>query len=170
MVLRIEYILLIAFAILFWVIAIEEPKSIEATESNCTKEVFFKNFSLIELTPTGVENHLSSSSAIKYSNRFEFEDINITYKNSHHLFAHKGSYEKDKVYLEDNVSLTRDDGLSFMTYDLRYSIKDKVAYTNRGFVMEVNESQIRGQQLHYDLALKKISADKIEASITVESP
>jgi len=165
MVLRIEYILILALAIITIFIIIEKPNSVKAIESNSSKEIYFKNFSLLEIDEKGIENQLIAKEATKDKNSFYLIDINITHKKIHNLLAKKAVYIKDFIYLEDDVWLKRDDGFSFWTNDLNYRIKDKIAYTNRGFIIDMNESKIYGKKLHYNLNTKKISAQNIKASI-----
>ncbi len=165
MALRIEYILLLALGVIAIFIFTKKPNSIKAIEANSSKEIYFKNFSLLEIDKNGIENQLIAKEAIKDKNSFYLMDINITHKKIHNLLAKKAVYIKDFIYLEGNVWLTRDDGFSFWTNDLNYRIKDKIAYTNRGFTIDMNESKISGNNLYYNLNTKKISAKDINASI-----
>jgi len=169
MVLRAEYILLISLAILFGFIITQKPNSVMAIEANSTKEVYFKNFSLIELTQTGVENQLISSEAIKYKKGFHFKDINITYRNSHYLLAKKALYRENFIYLEDNISLRRNDGLFFKSDNLEYSLKEKVLRSNSDFKLDINGSIVQGNNLYYNLDTKRLTAQNIMAFINIES-
>jgi LPS export ABC transporter protein LptC len=165
MVIRVEYILIISLAILFAFVMMENPKSLKAVESNSSKEVYFKNLSLIDLNERGIENQLVSSSVMKYSESFEFENVNIIYKKTHTVSAQKATYKDGFIYLEDNISLRRDDGFSFVTDDLRYSIDEKIASTDSPFRLDMNGSRVFGKKLYYNLDKEVISADKINASI-----
>ncbi len=165
MALRIEYILILALIIITIFIFTEKPNNIKAIESNSSKEIYFKKFSLLEIDENGVENQLVASEATKDKNSFYLIDINITHKKIHTLLAKKAVYIKNFIYLEGNVWLKRDDGFSFWTNDLNYRIKDKIAYTNRGFIIDMNKSKISGKELYYNLNTENISAKEINASI-----
>ncbi|NEW60254.1 LPS export ABC transporter periplasmic protein LptC [Sulfurovum sp. bin170] len=165
MVLRVEYILVVSLVILFGFIFMEQPNDVKAIESNSSKELYFKNLSLIDLSEKGIENRLVSSSVIKDGDSFEFEDIDITYKQTHRILAKKAIYRDDFVYLEDNISLRRDDGFSFVTDDLKYSMEEKIASTDSHFRLDMNGSRVSGEKLYYNLDREEVSADRIDASI-----
>jgi len=165
MALRIEYILLLSLAILTIFIFIEKPTNIKAIKSNSSKEVYFKNFSLLELDENGVKNQLIASEATKDKNSFYLIDINITHNKTHKLLAKKAKYIKDFIYLEDNVWLKRDDGFKFWTNSLKYKIKEKIAYTDRNFIINIHTNHISGKELYYNLNTKIVSAKDINASI-----
>ncbi|SFV64811.1 hypothetical protein MNB_SV-12-130 [hydrothermal vent metagenome] len=165
MVLRIEYILVVSLAILFGFIFMKQPNSVKAIESNSSKELYFKNLSLIDLNENGVENQLVASSVIKDGDSFGLEDVDITYKQTQRILAKKAIYRDDFVYLEDNISLKRDDGFSFIADDLKYSMKKKVATTNSHFRLDTNGSRISGKKLYYNLDREEVSADGIDATI-----
>jgi LPS export ABC transporter protein LptC len=165
MALRIEYILLLSLIILSIFIFTEKPKSVKAIESNSSKEIYFKNFSLLEIDKSGIKNQLVAQEATKDKNSFYLVDINITHQKHHNLMAKKAVYVKDFIYLKGDVLLKRSDGFSFLTNDLNYRIKDKIAYTNKGFVMDINRSKISGRDLKYNLNTKDISAKRINALI-----
>ncbi|MCH9740130.1 MAG: LPS export ABC transporter periplasmic protein LptC [Epsilonproteobacteria bacterium] len=168
MVLRIEYVLLLAVALVFGVLLFQKPSDISAIESNSSKELTFKNFSLIEVTETGVSNQLVSSQAVKYKSHFELDDINISYQKNHHLLAKKAIYRDDFIYLNDDIILKRDDGIAFTTQKLEYSLKDKNIHTTNEFQIDINESSVKGENLRYDFKQKSVSADKIHAKIVFE--
>ena len=143
-------------------------KSILPIESNLSTELLFQNFSLVEMDEEGVKNQLNSSLAIKDKAYFKLNDINITYQKEHHLLAKNALYREDFVYLKDEVSLERTDGLRFTAHDLTYSIKEGSLHAKRGFTMDINKSHLVGENLHYNLKLKSFSADKIRAKIILE--
>ena len=168
MVLRVESILIIGIGLVFALLLFQDESSVDAVESNSSKELSFNNFSLIEITPKGVENRLSAKEAIKYTTHFELQEINITYKNTQHLLAAKATYQDDFIYLDQSVLFKRDDGLVFRTEKLEYSIKSKKLYADESFYIDINGSRIAGKNLQYDLDDKNISAQKIRATIYLE--
>lgn len=163
--LRIEYILLVSLAVLFGFIFMEQPNDIEPIDSNLSRELYFKNLSLIDLSENGIDNQLLASSIIKYKDSFEFEDINATYKKTHTVLAKKAVYRDDIIYLENNISLKRGNEFSFETNSLKYSIDDKIAHTDSSFILDINGSRVIGEKLYYNLESEKVSADSIKATI-----
>ena len=165
MALRVEYILILSIMVVGLFIFIEKPRSIKLIESNSTKELFFKNFSLLEIDENGVKNQLNAKEATKDKNSFYLIDINITHDKTDNILAKKAIYVKDFIYLKDRVILKRKDDFKFWTNDLNYRVKDKIAYTNRGFTLISNKNRINGTNLYYNLKTKEISAKDINASI-----
>jgi len=167
MVLRVEYILLISLGILSFFIFIEKPNSIDAIETNSSKEALFRDFALVEIDENGIKNELRATEAIKYKNSLEARDINITHEKVYHVLAQKAVYKKNIVSIENNITLKKDNEMEFQTDSLNYKMKEKIAYTDDGFVMDINGSKIRGTHLKYDLNRGEISADKINATILI---
>lgn len=168
MVLRIEPALAIGVGLVFALLIFQNQESVEAIESNASKELTFKAFSLVEITPKGVENYMNASEAIKYQTHFEMHDINMTYQNIQHLTANRASYQDDVVYLNDSVQLIQDEGFRFETSKVAYLIKAKELYGEEPFQIDMNESRIVGTNLRYDVKDKNISADNIRAKIYFE--
>ncbi|HHB93592.1 MAG TPA: LPS export ABC transporter periplasmic protein LptC [Campylobacterales bacterium] len=167
MVLRVEYILLISLGVLSFFIFIEKPNSIKSIESNSSKEALFRDFSLVEINKNGIKNELIATEAIKYKDYFEAKYINITHEKIYHLLAQKAIYKKNIVSLEDNITLKKDNEMEFQTESLIYKMREKIAYTEDGFIMDINGSKIRGTHLKYDLNRGEISAEGINASIII---
>lgn len=168
MVLRIEFILLIGVGLVFALLLVQDASDVDAVESNSSKELSFNNFSLIEITPKGVENRLSANEAMKYTSHFELHNINITYQNTQHVLATRATYHDDFIYLDDSVVVKRDDGLQFKTGSLEYAVKSKQLYGDQTFYIDMNESHIVGENLQYDFRDQNISANKIKATIYFE--
>jgi len=167
MVLRVEYILLISLGILSFFIFTEKPRNIKAIESNCSREALFRDFYLVEINQEGIKNALRATEAIKYKNSFQAKDINITHNRIYHLFAQKAIYKKNIVSIENNITLKKDNAMEFQTDNLTYKMKEEIAYTDDGFIMNINGSKIRGTHLKYDLNRGEISADNINASMVI---
>ncbi len=163
--LRIEYILLISLAVLFKFVFMERPANIKAMEPNSSKELYFKNLYLVDLSENGVDNQLMSSSVVKYKNSFELKDINVTYEKIHTVLAKKAVYKYDTLYLEDNISLKKGDEFSFVTKSLVYDMNEKIANSDGGFILDINGSRVVGEKLYYNLEREEVSADAIRASL-----
>jgi len=143
----------------------KQPNDVKAIESNSTKELYFKNLSLIDLNENGVENQLSASSVAKYKTSFEFEDVNATYKRTHNLVANRAVYEDGLVNMEGNISLKRGNDFSFVGDDLIYDMEDEAVYVDKHFRLDMNGSTVIGENLYYNLDREEVKADFIRASI-----
>jgi len=166
--LRIEYIIVVFLMVVSSSLVLLQTHSVHPIESNASKELLFQNFSLIELGENGIAQQLSASLAIKDKRYFELDDINVTYQKTQHLLAKKARYEEKFIYLTDHVRLSRDDGVRFETKALTYSLVKGSISSHKPFVLEMNESRIAGDNLHYNLKSKRVWADNIEAKIIVE--
>jgi len=162
---RIEYILIVSLAVLFGFIFMKQPNDVKAIESNLSKELYFKNLSLIDLNQNGVENRLLASSISKYKDFFEFEKIDATYKKNHKLLANRATYRDGFVHIENNISLKRSDGLSFIANNLEYNMETKSLYAKSDFQLDINGSRVLGKNLYYNLDIKEVKADFIRAKI-----
>jgi LPS export ABC transporter protein LptC len=165
MALRIENILILALATMIFSIFTEKPNSVEMVKSHSSKEIYFKNFSLLEIDTEGIKNKLQATEATKNKTLFYLMDINITHDKIHNLMAKKAIYVNNVIYLNSDVWLKRGDGFSFWTNHLNYKIGDKTVSTDKKFVLDINGSKISGKDLHYNLNTKDISAKKINAQI-----
>lgn len=147
------------------VIFFSKTEDIKAVKSTSTNEFLFENFSLVELNESGISHQITSSKALKDKKFFTLSDINITYNQTQHLCAKEARYEKNTIYLQDNVILRRDDGIFFNSEHLKYSVDTKNLQIDSNFSLDINGSNIVGKNLSYSLGNKSISADNIRARI-----
>jgi len=164
-VIRIEYILLVVLMMVSGFIFFSKTENIKAVKSSSTSELLFEDFSLVELNGSGVSHRLISSKALKDKKFFTLSDINITYDQTQHLCAKEARYEEDTIYLKEDVTLQRDDGISFGSEHLKYLVDDRVLHIDSHFSLEINGSVIIGENLTYRLDKRSISADRISAKI-----
>lgn len=165
MVLRIEYLLIPTSIILVLSVLGIHPHSQSAVNSVANKEVLFENFSLFDVEENISEQKILASKAIKYSNRLDMTDINLTDKNGHNIVAHEAIYKDNDIYMNKNIRMIRQDGLTFSTDSLHYNLKQKELETFTPFYLDYNGSSIQGSSLKYSLKAKNIYANNIEASI-----
>jgi LPS export ABC transporter protein LptC len=147
------------------VIFFSKTESLKAVKSTSTNELLFENFSLVELNDTGISHQIISSKALKDKKFFTLSDINITYNQTQHLCAKEARYEDNTIHLKDDVILKRDDGISFSSEHLKYSVDTKELQIDSNFSLEINGSNIIGKNLNYSLDKRSISADGISAKI-----
>lgn len=165
MVLRIEYLLLLTLIILVLSVLGINPSSHSAVKTTANREILFENFSLFELKENLAEQKLFASKTIKYTNRLEMKDINLTDKNGHNILANEAIYKDDNISMNHNIRVKRSDGLNFSTETLNYNLERKELQTFTPFYLDYNGSTIKGANLKYSLKRKDIDASNIEASI-----
>jgi len=165
MAVRIEYLLMLVFAILLASIVGFHPVSKEAVIANGQKEVEFDIFFVHNIKEDNSGRKIEALSAVKYKKYIDFYDVNVSDELGHKLFAKKAVYKDDTLYLNENVKLSRADGLDFYSKSLNYDTKDKLVTTNESFLLEFNKSVIRGGKLELELNKDSISISNVDASI-----
>lgn len=169
MVLKIEYILIPITIILILSIIGINPSSKPATSSREDREVLFKNFYLFELKTDIEGKKVLADEAIKHTNYLDLREVNLSDENGHNILSTRAVYEDGAVFMKDDIKFTRNDGLTFATKDLSYDFKKEKIETFSSFILDFNGSRIKGDNLEYNMKVKNISADDIEASIILES-
>lgn len=165
MVLRIEYLLFFSLFILVGSVLGINPTSQAEVNATGEKEILFQNFSLVELKEEIVGYQLFAAETIKYKTHLDFKEIDLSDEDGYNIKAKQGVYRDNAVYMKENIRLTHTDGLTFTTENLNYNLKTKEMQTFRPFVLELNESRIKGTNLKLHIKTKEISADNIEATI-----
>ena len=169
--LRIEYLLMFVVALLLFSIVNINPSSKEAITTKADKEIRFENFVLLELQEGLGEQKISALDTIKYHDRLELKEINMTNIEGDNIVATQALYqlENEVVHMKENIKFTQFNGFSFSTKNLDYDIKNEEIHTIGSFVLELNESTIEGTNLIYSMNRKEIRADNIHAKIFVSS-
>lgn len=146
------------------------PSSQSAVNATAQKEIQFENFSLFEFKEDTPAQKLFASQSIKYKNRLTLQDMNLTDQNGHILLANEAVYINDEIYMNKDISVIHDNGLTFSTEILNYNLKNKELETFAPFYLDFNGSTIKGSNLKYNLKGKDLYANEIKASIIFISP
>ena len=165
MAIRIEYLLVLVFAMLIAAVFGFTPTSREAISGKLDKEVQFENFELFNLKTSDSSQKIYASNAVKYENYIKFNNVNVSDDLGHKLLSDTARYEEDLLSMNSNVKVSRDDGIDFRTENLSYDLKKKIITTLAPFTLEVNQSVIRGERLVLEVKNRVISADNVDASI-----
>jgi len=168
MALKIEYTLVLIITLLIASILGINPVSKPAINSKGDKEVSFKNFDLFELNVDTKGKKVSAYEAIKYRNYLDLKEVNLSDENGHNIVAKRAIYENNNIFLKENILLTRDDGLRFKAQKLNYNFKTESVVISKAFILDFNGSNIKGDNLEYNMKERSISADHIVASLLVE--
>jgi len=165
MAIRIEYLIMMVFAILLASLFGFHPVSKEAVTANGQKEVEFELFLAENIKEDNSGRRIKASKAVKYKQYINFQDVNVSDEFGHELFAQEAIYKDDTLYMNQNVKLSRADGIDFYSKSLNYATKDKIVTTNEPFLFKFNKSVIRGGQLKLELEKDTISLSNVDASI-----
>jgi len=129
------------------------------------------NFTLYELDTKGLTTYMIGDKSIKYSNRYEVENMDYTDNSSKliaNMKANNGLYKNDIVDLEGDVVYTREDGLEFITEKIVYNKKTGVANTNKEFIMLRDDNKVVGTSLIYNNILRKSTVTDVVAKYQIE--
>ena len=168
MAVRIEYILIVVFALLLVAVFGFTPTSRVAISGKSEKEVQFENFQLFNLREKESSQTIRATSAVKYNTYINFNNVNVRNDLGDMIVSDKARYEDDLLYMNSNVKVSRNNGMKFSTESLNYDLKKKMITTLKPFLLEVNQSTIRGEALVFEVEKNIISAHNINASIWFE--
>ena len=168
MAVRIEYILIMVFALLIVAVFGFTPTSRAAVSGKAEKEVQFENFQLFNLKEHDSNQKIYATKAIKYNKYINFTNVHLTDDLGHTIFSDTARYEDDVLHMKKNVKVSRNDGIDFLTESLNYDLTKKLITTSEPFVLEVNRTIIRGDKLVFEVEDKIISAYNVDASIWFE--
>ena len=111
------------------------------------------SFTLYELDTKSLITLMNGSSAVKFSDRYEVENIDYTDSSREfiaNMKANDGLYKNEFVDLKGDVLYSREDGLVFETQEINYNKKTSVATTDKDFVMFRDSDKVIGTSLVYD--------------------
>lgn len=124
------------------------------------------SFSLYELNKKGLNNTMTGTKGTRYRDRYTVENIDYT-DNSEKFIANmkadNGIYKDDIVYLEGNVTYTREDGLVFFTQSATYNKKTSIAHTDNSYVSYRGKDKVTGSSLRYNNLLNQVSSKNVVA-------
>jgi len=167
MVLKMEYILILVLVLLIASILGINPSSKSAVNSQGDREVTFKSFELFELHKDIPAKRVSALEATKYKDYLDLKEINITDEKGNNVVSRRAVYEDNVVFMKDEVSFKRQDGLQFSTENLTYELKKEYIKTLSAFNLKFNGHNIKGTNLDYKIGDREISADNVRATLLV---
>jgi len=165
MAVRIEYLLVAIIGVLIVSILGINPSSKEAKSANTEREFLFKNASLSEVKIEEKIQKIYASKMVKYTNYLEVEDINISGENGYRVWGKRAIYGDDTVTITKGARVLREDGLTLESDNINYFIKREEIEIPNTFLLELNASTIKGEQLKLNIKSRRISAENVEASI-----
>ena len=130
-----------------------------------------EDFTMYKLDEKGVQSVVSGTIGRQYPSYYEIQNAHyIENKNKlgQHLYSDKGKFEKDIVYLDDNVRYFREDGLSFESDHAVYDTKKELLYVPQKFVLTQNENVVYGNELHYNSITGEVLAQDVDANYYME--
>ena len=156
---------LIMIFFLFEPLNIKKQNFVDIPQFNLT------TFTLYELNTQGLTTYMLGDKSVKYSNRYEVDNMDYT-DNSSELIANmkskRGLYKNNIVDLDGDVVYTREDGLEFTTDKIIYNKKTGIANTNAEFIMLRENDKVVGTSLMYNNLLRKATITNVIANYQIQ--
>jgi len=147
------------------------PQSSSNAIEEDVAQMEIEDFTLYEIDKTGVQSVVSGTLGRQYTEHYDVENAHYVEnknKRGEHLYADKGRFEKDIVYLDDNVRYFREDGLSFESDHAVYDTKKDLLNVPEAFILTQNENIIYGRSLHYNSQTGQMRAKNIDANYYIQ--
>lgn len=141
-----------------------KPLKVDVTEPGELAQIELDRFIVHEVTPAGVKTILAGSHALRYTDRYEMTDLNLTDRTEEHvenMRAANGVYREPMISLRDDVHYERDDGIVFETGSLDYNRTSGQIAAAGPFVLWQAQDRLDGRDLFYNTISGDISAKKI---------
>jgi len=125
-----------------------------------------KGFTMYELDTKGLKTILFGTDSKRYSDRYTVENVNYTDSSKLYIAnmkADHGIYKDENIFLKDNVTYAREDGLTFESDMADYYKKSGIISTDMDFIIMQGENNAIGTSLEYNNITNKIKAKKIKA-------
>ncbi len=163
------FVFLLFFCIALFVFL--QPHEYDTEHGNEVAQLEIEDFNLYEIDTQGVQSVVSGTLGRQYTTHYEVENAHYVVNENQlgeHLYADRGKFQREVVYLDDNVRYFREDGLSFESDHAVYDTKKERLYVPEKFIMTQNENIIYGSELHYDVKTGQTSARTIDANYYLE--
>ena len=157
MVIKFFALILLFLSVLAYFIPIENMK--KTIVDNDSPIVIFESSSMYTIDENGINRIIYANNALKYNNRDEMYDANITLKNldetknfkSENLKADLIVKTQSNYTLTNNVKYTRDDFIKLNTEELFYDDTKKIANNTKPFDAIYNNHSLKGDTFYIDI-------------------
>ncbi|MBD3796347.1 MAG: LPS export ABC transporter periplasmic protein LptC [Campylobacterales bacterium] len=129
------------------------------------------NFTMYELDTHGLKTMMLGLEAFRYQDRYTIDDIDHTDHSKTHisnLKADFGIYKDDVLDLDGNVSLVRDDGLSYETQKALYYKKEGLLVVDTDYKLSQGDNVLRGSYIDHNNLTGKIHSKNIYAKYIIK--
>lgn len=126
---------------------------------------------MYELDTHGLKTMMLGLEAFRYQDRYTIDDIDHTDHSKTHisnLKADFGIYKDDVLDLDGNVSLVRDDGLSYETQKALYYKKEGLLVVDTDYKLSQGDNVLRGSYIDHNNLTGKIHSKNIYAKYIIK--
>jgi lipopolysaccharide assembly outer membrane protein LptD (OstA) len=128
-----------------------------------TKELEFTDTTFTEVTTEGREGVAYGVHGVRKKGVLVVDKLRYHNESIDLLLADKGTYKKDKIYLDGNVSLHQKEGLIYHTEHAYYEKPTAILYATSPFVATMGENVLHGRTMAYHSRSKILYATKVDA-------
>lgn len=168
MVIKIFYIVIAIFCVTMVILSVQSPYLSDDFKRDLSIANMEMNNIIDYEVSQSVTGKFTSDKGTRYNDRDEFENFygQIFEKDTNHtLKSNKARYKKDIVTFSGKATYTNTDDLNYISEEIIYNLKTKVAQSDKPFVMTQNNDKITGKNLKHILATKQTFAKGVHAWI-----
>ncbi|WP_172201851.1 LPS export ABC transporter periplasmic protein LptC [Campylobacter sp. RM16188] len=169
MVIKIFYFVISIFSVAMVYLTIQDPYHAQSIKpDNSIASMKINDVIDYELNSTIINARYEADEWNRYSDKDEFLSFKaeiIKDNKEHNLTSDKAFYQNDTIKFKGNVDYISSDGLKFVSDEVVYDIKSKLAVSDTSFVMTQNGDKVVGDALVYDTNLKRTYVKGIRAWI-----
>lgn len=161
------FLLLLGFSLFVFL----KPQDYNKSADTELPQMEIEDFTMYKLDEEGVRSVVSGTIGRQFPHYYEIQNAHyIENKNKlgQHLYSDNGKFEKNIVYLDDNVRYFREDGLSFESDHAVYDTKKELLYVPQKFILTQNENVVYGRELHYNSVTGEVLAQDVDANYYME--
>jgi len=159
-------LILIAFVAGFIILAMTvKISNANAVQKHQTVELEFTNTTSIEVDINKTLSVLFSTYGIRDSGVLKLDNLRYHTDNIKLLKSKKGTLKGDKIYLDNNVVLNKEEGSDYYTDHAIYNKKTGILLVTAPFKAIMGENIMYGNTLRYDTNQKKAFATNVDAVV-----
>ncbi len=162
---RLEFILIIVLVITIGITTTVKLTNTKYKAHQSTKELEFIDTTFIEVDREKMQARSFSTHGVRDAGVLRLEHLTYHTGNIELLLADLGTYKKNILYLDGNVSLQEKEGSIYTTEHAKYNQKTEILNITSAFTAQVNKSVIKGNSLEYKAISKEVKATRVDAVV-----
>ncbi|MDK8323621.1 MAG: LPS export ABC transporter periplasmic protein LptC [Campylobacter ureolyticus] len=162
MAIRIFYFGIAIFSVMMVILSVQTPYFSDFFKNEidlAQTEIF--DIADYEVTEEKIIAKYEADKGVKYKDKDEFENFKglILNKDTNHTLSSKKAIHKDDIIeFLGNAEYKNSDEINYISDEIFYNTKTKIATSNKPFILWQNENNVTGLNLMYDLNTKQTFA------------
>ena len=130
-----------------------------------SKELEFTDTTFTEVTTKGREGVAYGVHGVRSRGVLVVDQLQYHNESIELLLADKGTYKKEKIYLDGNVSLYQKKGFTYRTEHAYYDKPTAILYATTPFVAIMGKNVLHGDTMAYHTRSKEVYATDVKAVV-----